>query len=221
MLMLGSKTLREKLGIDVMASFKGKAQSGDRSSGDMPEDVDSRGGTSLRRVAVTMKGMQASGKVTAAMEPRDEFVEDGVARGPVMFMEVDDEVIVRREALMASVDAALEADLPSDAETRLRDLLLGPLFDSFRQSLSGDPPARVEHFQVKLKVDADLSKVKARPRVYSPAKTAWLDEQFAQLADAGMVYERLVYAISCSDRCLIVFADHCRGIHRRGWNLSK
>ena len=48
-----------------------------------------------------------------------------------MFMEVGDEVIARREALMAAVDAALEAGLPSDAETRLRDLLLGPLFDKF------------------------------------------------------------------------------------------
>ena len=81
-----------------------------------------------------------------------------------MFMEDGDEIVARREALMAAVDAALEAGLPSDAETRLRDLLLGPLFDSFRRSLSGDPPARVEPFQVKLKVDADSSKVKARPR---------------------------------------------------------
>ena len=133
--------------------------------------------------------MQTAGKVVAAMEPQDEFVEDVVARGPVIFMEVGDEVIARREALMAAVDATLEAGLPSDAETRLRDLLLGPLFDGFRRSLSGDPPARVEPFQVKLKGDGDLSKVKARPRIYSPAKTAWLDEQFAHLADAGMVYE--------------------------------
>ena len=188
-LIVGSKTLREKLGIDVMASLKGKAQGGDRSSGDIPEDVGSRDGISLRRVAVTMKGMQAAGKVAAAMEPRDEFVEDVVARGPAMFMEVGDEVIARWEALMAAVDAALEAGLPSDAETRLRDLLLGPLFDGFRRSLSGDPPVRVEPSHVKLKVDADLSKVKARPRIYSSANTAWFGEQFAQLADAGMVYE--------------------------------
>ena len=71
----GSKTLRDKLGIDVMASLKGKAQGVDRSSGDMPEDVGSRGGISLRRMAVTVKGMQAAGKVAAAMEPRDECVK--------------------------------------------------------------------------------------------------------------------------------------------------
>ena len=156
-LILGSKTLREKLGIDVMAYLKGKAQGGDRSSADMPDDVGSRGGISLRRVAVTMKGMQAAGKVSAAMEPRDEFVEDAVARGPAMFMEVSDKVSARREALMAAVDTALEAGLPFDAKmTRLCDLLLGPLFDDFRRSLSGDPPARDEPFQVKVKVDADL-----------------------------------------------------------------
>ncbi|CAN0336302.1 unnamed protein product, partial [Ascophyllum nodosum] len=90
---------------------------------------------------------------------------------------------------MATVDTALEAGLPSDAETRPRGLLLGPLFDGFRRSLSEDPPARVEPFQVKLKVDADLSKIKARARVYSTAKTAWLHEQFPLLADAGLVYE--------------------------------
>ena len=188
-LILGSKMLREKLGIGIMASLKGKAQGGDRSSRDMPEDVGSRGGISLRRVAVTMKGMRTAGKVAAAMEPRDEFVEHVVARGPAMFMEVGDEVIARREALMAAVDAALEAGLPSDAKTRLRGLLLGPLFDGFRRLLSEDPPATVEPFQVKLEVDADLSKMKARARVYSTAKTAWLDEQFLQLADTGLVYE--------------------------------
>ena len=46
-LILGSKTLCEKMGIDVMSSLEGKAQGGDRSSGDMPEDIVSRGGMSL------------------------------------------------------------------------------------------------------------------------------------------------------------------------------
>ena len=41
----------------------------------MPEDVDSRGGISLRRAAVTMKGMQAAGKVAAAMKPRESLLK--------------------------------------------------------------------------------------------------------------------------------------------------
>ena len=91
--------------------------------------------------------------------------------------------------MAAAVDAALEAGLPPDAETRLRDLLLEPRFDGFRRSLPGDLPVRLEPFHVKLKVNADLSKVKAKPRAYSPAKTARLDEKFAHLTDAVMVYE--------------------------------
>ena len=84
-----------------------------------------------------------------------------------MFMEVGDEVTARREALMASVDAALKAGLLSDAKTRLRIFLLESMFDGFRQSLPGDLPARVEPFQVvgetkdvhvvRLRADADLS----------------------------------------------------------------
>ena len=133
----------------------------------------------LRNVAGTIKGMQAEGKGATDLEPRDDFVEDVVARGPTMFMDVGEEVIDRGEALMATVDAALEAGLPPDAETRSRDLLLEPRFDGFRISLSEDPPTRLEPFHVKLKMDADLSKVKAKPRVYPPAKTAWLNNKFA------------------------------------------
>ena len=59
----------------------------------MSEDVVSRGGISLWHVAATMKGIQATGKVAAALEPRDEFVEDVVARRPAMLIEVGDEVI--------------------------------------------------------------------------------------------------------------------------------
>ena len=188
-LILQSKTLREKLGIDTMPFLKCKAQGDDTSSGQMPEDVGPRGGMSLRNVAVTMRAMQGEGKEASALEPRYEFVEDVVARGPAMFMEVGEEVVDRRKALMVAVDAAFEADSPPDAETRLRDLLLQPCFEGFRRSLSGDPSARLEPFHVKLKVDADLSKVKAKPRVYSPAKTARLDETFAHLTDAVMAYE--------------------------------
>ena len=61
-LILGSKTLREKLGTDIMASLKGKAQGGDRSSGDVPAGVGSRSGISLRRVAVTIKARRLQAK---------------------------------------------------------------------------------------------------------------------------------------------------------------
>ena len=107
-LILGSKTLREKLGFDIISTLNGKAQGGVRSSGEMPEDVGSRGGISLRHVAVAMKGMQAAGKVAAAMEPLDEFVKDMVAQGSAMLTEVGDEVISRREAPTAGDGCCVE-----------------------------------------------------------------------------------------------------------------
>ena len=41
---------------------------------------------------------------------------------------------------------------------------------------------------MKLKADANLSKVEGWFRVYSPVKTAWLDEHFVLHADAENVY---------------------------------
>ena len=118
-----------------MPSLKGNVPVGDSSSEEIPEDAVSRSGISLRHVAGMMKNIQVAGQVTAAVESRDEFVKDTVVRGPATFMEVGDDVITRRQALRAAVDAALEAGLPSDAKTRLRNILLGPLFDDFCRSL--------------------------------------------------------------------------------------
>ena len=42
--------------------------------------------------------------------------------------------------------------------------------------------------RVTLKQDADLSQVKAKPRVYPPEKSAWLKEHFELLFETGMVY---------------------------------
>ena len=125
----------------------------------IPEAIGARGGVLLRNVDAMIKDAQAVGMLVAAVDPRDECVADVVAREAAIFVEVGDEVIARREALMAAVDAALEAGLLSDAETRLCDLLLGPLLDGFHKSLSEDSPALVKPFQVNLKAEADLSKV--------------------------------------------------------------
>ena len=48
LLTLGSKTSREKLGIDVMPFENSKAQGGHRSSGEVPQDVGSSGGMLLQ-----------------------------------------------------------------------------------------------------------------------------------------------------------------------------
>ena len=47
---------------------------------------------------------------------------------------------------------------------------------------------RVAPMRVTLKQDADLSQVKAKPRVYPPEKIAWLKEHFELLCETRMVY---------------------------------
>ena len=42
--------------------------------------------------------------------------------------------------------------------------------------------------RVTLKQGADLSQVKAKPRVYPPEKSTWLKEHFKILCETGMVY---------------------------------
>ena len=56
----------------------------------MPEGIGSCGGVSLRNVAVTRKGIQAVGKVAAAVGMWDEFVEDMVAWGSAIILEIGD-----------------------------------------------------------------------------------------------------------------------------------
>lgn len=66
------------------------------------------------------------GKVALAVEPRNEFVDDAVARGLVMF----------QERLITSIDATSKGNLPPGAESCLHDILLGQLFYGFRRSMS-------------------------------------------------------------------------------------
>lgn len=58
-------------------------------------------------------------------------------------------------------------------------------WDTFRRALWGDPPANVEPQRVVLEPDA--RPVKARPRVCSPVKTAWLAARMAMLIGMELV----------------------------------
>ena len=66
--------------------------------------------------------------------------------------------------------------------------MLGECFNAFRRALTGETPARVAPIRVTLKQGADLTKVKSKPRVYPPEKSAWLKEHSELLCETGMVY---------------------------------
>lgn len=72
---------------------------------------------------------------------------------------------------MEAMDAALEAGLSPDAETRLRVLLLGLVFDGFHRSVPWDLKERMEPSQWTPKTDEDLVECKSEDGGFIEAKT--------------------------------------------------
>ena len=96
-----------------------------------------------------------------------------------MFMEAGEEVAARREALVGAFCVAVEVGLPEGCVAELEEIILGECFDAFRRALTGETPARVAPMRVTLEQGADLSQVKAKPRVCPPEKSAWLKEHLS------------------------------------------
>ena len=91
-------------------------------------------------------------------------------------------------ALMGALHVAVEVGLPEGLVAELEEIMLGECFDAFWRALTGETPACVAPMRVTRKQGANLTQVKAKPRVYRPEKSAWLKEHFELLCETGMVY---------------------------------
>ena len=162
-LIIGSKTLREKLHIDVVQAFNERVSAvGEVFAAVDPASHADVATSSVRRVSgpgLTLQGMLQAQVEANLPEPPDEFCEALVSRGPAMFMEAGEEVAARREALEGALCAAVEAGLSERYVAELEEIVLGECFGAFRRALTGEPPARVEPMRVTLKQGADLSQV--------------------------------------------------------------
>ena len=117
----------------------------------------------------------------------DEFCKTLVSHSPAILMEAGEEVAARREALVGDLRVAVEVGLPEGCVADQEDILLESL-DAFWRALTNETPARVAPMRVRLKQGADLTQVKAKPRVYPPEKSAWLKECFELLCETGILY---------------------------------
>ena len=192
-MIIGSKTLRESLDIDIVQAFHQRvSQVGELFAAPGAAVRADETVSSVRRLSgpgLTLKGMLQAQVEDALPDPPDEFCETLVSHGPAMFMEAGEEVAARREALVGALRVAVEVGLPEGCVAELEEIVLGECFDAFRRTLTGQTPARVAPMRVTLKQGADLSQVKAKPRVYPPPeKSAWLKEHFELLCETGMVY---------------------------------
>ena len=191
-MIIGSKTLRESLDIDIVQAFHqrvsevGEVFTAPDSAARAEETVNS-----ARRVSgpgLTLQGMLQAQAEDALPDSPDEFCETLVSHGPAMLMEAGEEVIARREALVGALHVAVKVGLPEGCVAELEEIVLGERFDAFRRALTGETPARVAPMRVTLKQGVDLSQVKNEPRVYPPEKSTWFEEYFEMLCETALVH---------------------------------
>ena len=123
-----------------------------------------------------------------APEPPDEVVERMDSRGPDMGMKSEQEERKRAVVLAKAMEIVAANGLSAGGGVRLREIL-DRHWNAFRRGLRGDPPACVEPLTVTFKPEAKM--VKARGRVYSPIKIAWLATCIETLVVLGLVFRNL------------------------------
>lgn len=104
-------------------------------------------------------------------DPLGDFPETLVSRGSVMFIESREEVAARIKSLVDGLRAAVEVELPERFLVELEGIVLGDRFRVFWRILTAETPARVAPKRLTPKQDADLTPVKAMPRLYPPEKS--------------------------------------------------
>ena len=150
LLILGSKTLREKLRIDVMKQLKitsaasgGGASITEHAPSEVPvmppEIID------VRRAALTMEAMQLADIEVEAAGETNGFEGVLLGREPEVMMRFSDREIQQHEQVLEdAILRAARAGMPPNDLAELRRLVLGPYKEAFRWELTGEPPVQVE-----------------------------------------------------------------------------
>ena len=145
MVIIGQKTLREKLGTDVMSQLKAsvlKAQ-GRQDGAEMEFTACSVG--ELNDAAVLRAAMAVTAFVRGGDAPGD--VDDEVtltlpSQRPMIFQDSEVEMRDRAGMLETAVDNAVDHDSPPECAKMPRDIVFRTQLDVLCGALSGDPPAR-------------------------------------------------------------------------------
>ena len=138
-MLIGSKTLREILDIDIVQVFHQRVSE----VGELFAAPDSAARTDdtvslLRGVSgpgLTLQGMLQAQAEDAFPDPPNELCETLVSHGPAMVMEAGEEVAARREGLVVALRVAVEVGLPERYMKELEEIVLGECFNAFRGPL--------------------------------------------------------------------------------------
>lgn len=129
---------------------------------------------------MTLQGTSQAQVEDSVPGPPGEVPETLVSHGSVMFMESREEMTARIKYLVGVLREAVENDLPER-------FLVGDCFHVYWRILTGEQPARVAPMRLTSKQAVDLTQVKAKPRLYPPEKSAWLNDYFELLDEMTMV----------------------------------
>ena len=152
---IGQQTLREKLGIDVMAQLKASVLKA-HGLEDGPEIEITAGAVGEHNAGAVLRGAMA----VTAFGPRGDAPGDAdddvtltlLSQRSMMFqdseVEMQDRVGALETAVDDAVDDAVDHDVPPECGKTLRDIVFRTHLDVFRRALLGDPPARVEPMTV-------------------------------------------------------------------------
>ena len=193
LLILGSRTLREKLIIDVMNQLRDTATAsggGASTTEKAPAKVPPMkpGVIGVRRVVVTMEVMQqAAGIEVEAAGETDRFKDMLLDRGSKMMTGFDDNEMQQREqALENAILVPAQAGIPPDDVAKLRHLVLGRYKEAFRRRLTDEPRAQVKPMRMVWTSTVQITK--AKTRLYAPKKRARSSKQMQMLKRVHMVY---------------------------------
>ena len=155
---IGHKTLREKLGIDVVTQLKASVLKA-HGREDGPEMEATAGAVDEPNAGAVLRAAMA---VTASGPGGDDVSLACLPQRPMMFQDSEVDMQDRVGALGTAVDDADDHDLPPECATMLCDIVFGTHLDVSRRALLGDPPARVEPMTVRLQPGARAVRVTPR-----------------------------------------------------------
>ena len=163
---IGQKTLREKLGIDVMAQLKAsvlKAQVRQEGAG---MELTARAVGEPKAGAVLRAAMAVTAFGPSGDAPGD--VDNNVtpmlpAQRPMIFPDCEVEMPDREGVLETAVDNSVDHDSPPECAKIVRDIGFRTHLHVFRRAFLGDPPARVEPMAVRLQLGARVMRAKPLP----------------------------------------------------------
>ena len=150
---IGQKTLKQKLGIDVMTQLKASVLKADgRQDGPDMEvsagavDEPNAGAVLRAAMAVTAFGPSCG----APGDVDDDATLMLLSQRPMMFEDSEVEMQDGVDSLGTAVDDAHDHESPLKCAKMLRDIVFRTHLDVFRPALLGDLPARLEPMTVRL-----------------------------------------------------------------------